>query len=356
MRPKMYLKRYDVLPVSRDAAARIFRAAVFVKKSREGHDLINMISTRKTKVAAITIFLFLLFLSAPLHTVIHAADAEAISAQQARAVSSQSEKITFSSADGDLHDGKPTLLDGYLFRPEGNGPFPAIVALHGCSGLFLKSGRLNARFADWGRRLASLGYVVLFPDSFNPRGISEACTRKDRSGFSPHKERPRDANGALLWLQTQSFVQRDRIGLMGWSNGGITLLATIDSSFKKESGEDFRVAVAFYPGCASFSKSPNWRPRVPLTILIGESDDWTPAASCKVLVTHAQEAGSDAEIVTFPNAYHDFDHPNLPLKTRTGLAFTVRKDGTAKIGTNHEARAAAIELVPKILERYLKEK
>lgn len=331
----------------------------FFLKSRPEHDLISMISNRKTKTAALTVFLLLLFLSAPLHMITHAADAGVINAQQARAVSDQPEKITFSSADGDLHRGKPTLLDGYLFRPEGNGPSPSIVALHGCAGLFLKSGRLNARFADWGRRLAGLGYVVLFPDSFNPRGISEACTRKDRSGFSPHKERPRDANGALLWLQTQSFVRRDRIGLMGWSNGGITLLATIDSldsSFKSGGSEDFRVAIAFYPGCTSFSKSSNWRPRVPLTILIGESDDWTPAASCKVLVAHAKEAGRDAEIVTFPNAYHDFDHPNLPLKTRTGLAFTVKKDGTARIGTNHEARAAAIELVPKILERYLKEK
>lgn len=146
---------------------------------------------------------------------------------------------------------------------------------------------------------------------------------------------------------------------MGWSNGGITLLAAINSSDASSKNEDrggFRVAIAFYPGCTFFSKSPNWRPRIPLTILIGEADDWTPAASCKSLVAHAKKAGRDAEIVTFPHAHHDFDHPNLAQKTRKGLAFTVKKDGTATIGTNQEARAAAIELVPKILERYLKEK
>jgi dienelactone hydrolase len=54
-----------------------------------------------------------------------------------------------------------TLLDGYLFRPEGNGPFPAIVALHGCSGLISKRGKLNARFLDWGRLLAG-PWVMLF--------------------------------------------------------------------------------------------------------------------------------------------------------------------------------------------------
>jgi dienelactone hydrolase len=270
----------------------------------------------------------------------------------------QPEKVTFSSLDDDLHGDRPTMLDGYVFRPDGNGPFPAIVALHGCSGLFMRSGRLNARFADWGSRLSDLGYVVLFPDSFHSRGVSEMCTRKDRSGFSPYKERLRDAKGALLWLQTQPFVKKDRIGLMGWSNGGTTLLAAIyksDSLPQAADSGDFRVAIAFYPSCTSFSKSPHWRPRIPLAILIGEADDWTPAASCRSLVARAKEAGRIAEIVTFPNAYHDFDHPNLALKTRTGLAFTVNKDGTAKIGTNQGARAAAIELVPKILERYLKE-
>ena len=263
------------------------------------------------------------------------------------------EKIQFPSTDSDLGVGTSTILDGYLFRPTGNGPFPAIVALHGCSGLFT-SGSMNARFADWGRRLAGLGYVVLFPDSFNPRGIREACTRKDRKSFSPNTERVRDANGALRWLQSQAFVRGDAVGLMGWSNGGSTTLAAIDAS-KKENNKDFRVAVAFYPGCTSFARKETWLPRIPLTILIGEADDWTPAASCQSLVEHVRRKGRNADLVIFPHAYHDFDHPGLPLKTRKGLAFTVSKDGTATVGTNVEARDAARALVPQILERYLKE-
>ncbi len=264
----------------------------------------------------------------------------------------QPEKVSLLSEDGDLKGGTPTILEGYIFRPDGPGPFPAIVGLHGCSGLFT-AGRMNARFSDWGKRLAALGYVVLFPDSFTPRGITEACRQKDRSGFSPHRERPRDARGALHWLQGQSMVQKDRIGLMGWSNGGSTLLSTIGASTKKNSGDDFQVAIALYPGCTGFVKKDTWQPRIPLIIFIGEDDDWTPAAPCKVLVARAKQQGCQADIVTFANAYHDFDHPNLPLKTRKGLAFTVNNQGSARVGTDPEGREAVLELVPKLLAQYL---
>jgi dienelactone hydrolase len=310
-------------------------------------------NARRIKTAALSAVLFFALSCGALQVIRAAGPA---TAPQAEAALIRPEKITFPSSDGDAAGGKPTPVDGYLYRPEGKGPFPAIVALHGCSGLLAKSGKVSARFADWAQRLTALGYVVLFPDSFTPRRISGVCSQADRSGFSARKERAGDANGALLYLQSRSFVHPDLIALLGWSHGGSTLLAAIDASSNREAGKDFRTAIAFYPGCTGFQKNINWLPRVPLTILIGEEDDWTPAASCRSLVERSRRAGRDADIVVFPHAYHAFDHPDLPLRTRKGLAFTVRKDGTATIGTNPEARAAAIELVPKILRRHLQEK
>src|SRR4051812_41348638 len=64
----------------------------------------------------------------------------------------------------DIADGT-TTLHGILYRPEGTGPFPAVVALHGCSGLLNSTGKIVTRFADWGDRLAAAGLAVLFPDS-----------------------------------------------------------------------------------------------------------------------------------------------------------------------------------------------
>src|SRR5262245_20738368 len=55
-----------------------------------------------------------------------------------------------------------TTLKAVLFRPEGAGPFPAVVGLHGCGGLINRAGKLGERYRDWGERLAAAGFSVLF--------------------------------------------------------------------------------------------------------------------------------------------------------------------------------------------------
>jgi dienelactone hydrolase len=268
------------------------------------------------------------------------------------------ERVQFPSNDSDLTGGSPTSIDGYLFKPAGQGPFPALVALHGCSGLFTRDGRFQKRDWDWAKRLQGLGYVVFFADSLTPRGVEEICTRKDIGATMPFRERPRDAYGALRWLQSQPFVRKDRIGLLGWSNGGSTVLSAIHArSQARQAGttDDFRVAVAFYPGCRAAEKNVRWTTRIPLTILIGEADDWTPASLCSSLVNRACREGAPVEIVTYPEAHHAFDTPDQPVRVRGGLAYTARRDGKATVGTNPAARADAIDRVQRILNRYLRE-
>jgi len=92
--------------------------------------------------------------------------------------------------------GQPsTLLDGYLFRPAGEGRHPAIVALHGCSGMFGARGAIVPVLAAWARELTRLGYVVLLVDSFGPRHHGEMCSI---GGFEMglYRQRPKDAYGA----------------------------------------------------------------------------------------------------------------------------------------------------------------
>jgi dienelactone hydrolase len=291
-----------------------------------------------------------------LHTHVFLTDLEAADKKNYSLSQIQPEKIKFFSKSK-TSDSKPFEIQGYLFRPKIKSPSPAIVAMHGCGGLFNKAGELSKRHNDWAVRLTNLGYVVLFPDSFTPRGIDSVCEIKKRTNFSAMEIRPLDAYGALAWLQSQDFVKADSIGLLGWSNGGTSVLASVDESLKeirKEMEHDFKVAVAFYPGCRAFNEKPKWHPIIPTTILIGEADDWTPAAPCISLVKKSRASGADMEIFTFPNAYHGFDNPDEPLKTRKNLAFTSKKDGVATTGTNPKARADVIERVPKIFDKYLK--
>lgn len=240
------------------------------------------------------------------------------------------EQVTFPSQDG-------TIVTGWMQKPSGSGPFPAVVALHGCSGLWTR-GALNARHADWGDRLHAAGFVVLFPDSLRSRGLESLCNSRDRE-ITP-KGRALDAFGAATWLNAQPFVARGRIGLLGWSNGGSTALYAAGGSLRP-AGPDFRSVVAFYPGCKVIARN-GWSARVPTTILHGADDDWTPVAPCEQLA----RAGG-ASFVAYPGAVHDFDHPGLPLRTRKA-AYSQRDDGLVTIGTHQPSRADAIQRVMRI--------
>ena len=90
---------------------------------------------------------------------------------------------------------------------------------------------------------------------------------------------------------------------------------------------------------------------MPTLILIGRADDQASAAVCQQMVAGARGRSARVEIRVYPGAHHDFDHPNRPLQTRTGLAFSVDGSGRAHSGTNPAARADALRRVPEWIER-----
>jgi dienelactone hydrolase len=242
-------------------------------------------------------------------------------------------------------------LTAALYRPVGPGPHPAVIALHGCGGLFNRAGQPSARHADWGRRLAEQGFVVLMPDSFQSRGLPSQCGTASRT-VRASRERVADLHAAKNWLQGRGEVKASAVSVMGWSNGGATVLAAVRSDRKPaDSQPDFAKAVAFYPGCRTQADSASFRLRVPLLILIGEADDWTPAAPCKSLVDSALARGEPMSLKLYPGAYHDFDHPSQPLTRRDNLAFTADGGGRAHAGTDPTARLDALARVPAFLAR-----
>lgn len=190
-----------------------------------------------------------------------------------------------------------TPLIGYLSRPEGNGPFPAIVIMHGCGGLNTSTRR------DWPERLASWGYVVLAVDSFTTRNIRNTC-----KSYLP--DRVFDAYGALDFLSKQGFVEADSVALMGFSAGGIaTLEATKTEGNEQLMGRKFKAAVAYYPVCAPHAGDAT----VPTLILNGELDDWSPAERCRQRISRLSCKGPPIELNVYPGAYHDFDAPEVTV-------------------------------------------
>lgn len=94
------------------------------------------------------------------------------------------------TARGESAENAPGLvITGYLSKPAGEGRHSAIVMLHGCGGLSTFHRREAEAIRDWGD-------VVLAPDSFNPRGMRDACV-PERRDMAPRIE---DALGALFYL------------------------------------------------------------------------------------------------------------------------------------------------------------
>ena len=260
-------------------------------------------------------------------------------------VASAQERVQFPSADGELNSGAPTQLDGFLYRSADAAPLSAVVAMHGCGGLFTSPDRsqLAPRNVDWGTRLSALGYAVLFPDSFNPRGTPEVC-KQDQTVVRPGLHRVADAYGALAWLQKQPFARPGAIALMGWSHGGVTTLWASKLSSRarpKDVQTDFALGIAMYPGCSA-TLEKDYIAAFPVHMFVGDRDDWTPAAPCKAFAEKA-----NLKIVAYPNAHHGFDSPNQEKLVVTGLRSAI--SGTATFATDPEARADVIKRVPAIL-------
>lgn len=241
-------------------------------------------------------------------------------------------------------------LHGVLYRPQGGGPFPGVVAMHGCESLIRRSGKLAPMFDDWGERLSAAGLAAVFPDSFGSRGLSTQCRVRERKVRSEH-ERVADANAARRWLQSQPWAIKDRVSLLGWANGGVASLWAVRPRILARDGmPDFRSAVALYPGCRRLTEAA-WSARIPTLILIGKADDWTAAASCEQMVAGAHGRSALASLVVYPGAYHEFDRPDYPIRELTGLANTADGSGKAHVGTNAAARADAMLRVPEWLEK-----
>ena len=193
-----------------------------------------------------------------------------------------------------------TDLVGDLHRPEGTGPFAAIVALHGCGGRGPRP--YEEALAE---RFTALGYAILFVDSFAPRGITERC---HEVASSAQVDRVMDAYGGLLYLANRPFVDPDRIAVVGYSQGAMVTLSAISlGGVETLFDRHFRTAIAYYPGCSAEAGSVS----IPTLILIGALDDWTPARDCERMMARRTGEGAPLRLIVYPGAYHAFNARSL---------------------------------------------
>lgn len=255
----------------------------------------------------------------------------------------------------------PPPIPMEVMKPDGPGPFPAVVMLHDCSGLGPRSSGAPRR---WARELVAQGYVVAIPDSFSTRGLpGGVCTETSpaRLEVVPFR-RVADAYDALDYLRSLPYVDASRIGVMGGSHGGSSTLAAIATHARdtpriaERKRHGFAAAIALYPGCRFRQPlvAENFSSPVPLLILAGELDDWTPASQCVNLVETAKRNGSPAAIKVYPGAHHGFDNagPVRFVAERNNANAPGGKGATT--GGNREAWADSREQVRAFFGRHLR--
>jgi dienelactone hydrolase len=241
------------------------------------------------------------------------------------------------------------VLHAQLYKPEGNGPFPTVIALHGCGGLGGHSEPVLPRYRDWAEQLLKHGNAVLLPDSYGSRELGPQCRVKERRILA-RRERVADITASRQWLVAQPWAAHDRISLLGWANGASALLWAVRPQLSSRKAEpDFRSAVAFYPDCR-LSSGLGWSARVPTLLLIGARDDISSPAACRQMVDGARGRTALTRLEVYPGAYHDFDRANLPLHAIAATPDPAAPDH-GHLGTDAEARADSQKRVAEWLAR-----
>jgi dienelactone hydrolase len=224
---------------------------------------------------------------------------------------------------------------------------PALVLLHGCSGPYDNRGVIAQRIRSMAQRLNAWGVAVLVTDSFSPRGETELCTQALAGRAVTMTQRRRDALGALQWLAQQPGVDTRRLGLLGWSNGGSTVLAALNAHHREVLAAPVQpsLAVAYYPGCEAELKR-GFQATAPLLMLLGAADDWTPAAPCEALA--AQASGHTVQVESYAGAFHGFDG-TAALRLRRDVPGGVNPGAGVHVGAEPTARAQSFQRLAAFL-------
>ena len=253
----------------------------------------------------------------------------AVRALMADAWATPLERVEFESASqrrvsgGVLSPGD--RIQGDLAKPDGAGPFPAVIVLHGCAGMHDTT---KQKLVD---ELVAWGYVILLVDSYATRGIDQACTS---GAFATFFRRRPDAYGALVFLAGQTFVDPHRVAAVGFSAGArVTLFVAETNAFEPfvpASDLRFRAAAAFNPPC----RVAGARPGIPTLIFVGALDDWTPAADCTNKIAGWGNDGPPVELIVYPGAYHGFYYAYLQ-PGRTMFDHWLEYNGEAADNADH---------------------
>ena len=227
----------------------------------------------------------------------------------------------------------PSDLSGELSIPQGAGPFPVMILLHGCGGIS------RANMQRWTNRLADWGYASFVLDSFQGRNITTVCAPENQPKVTG-LDRAGDVLNAALVLSAHAGIDGRRIGVIGFSHGGGTAVTLTRRAFEKFQPGLIKASINYYGPC----HEPAFHGITPLLAPAGDADNWgDPAATCAAFQS-ALPSGTPMRIHTYPDVVHSFDNPDIAAR-RVVLGHPAQYDSAAARDSFERSHAFLDEFV-----------
>lgn len=200
-------------------------------------------------------------------------------------------------------DGKPVsyksgdeTVNGILYTPAGQGPFPALIVIHEWWGL-------NDWVKQQAAKLAEQGYVALAIDLYRGKVADNPDMAHELMRGVPEDRANRDLRAAYDFLASQPNVKKDRIGSIGWCMGGGYALDVALA-------EPHLAGAIINYGHLATDPAELKKINAPILGLFGGQDRGITPEDVKKFQQDMEKLGKKIEVKIYPDAGHAFENPN----------------------------------------------
>jgi carboxymethylenebutenolidase len=187
-------------------------------------------------------------------------------------------------------------MSGYVSKPDGAGPFPAVIMLHEWWGL-------NAYIKQQADTLAKEGYAVFAPDLYDGKVATDPKTAGQYMNEVDQAKATKTLNASYQWVRSQPFSKGKKIGSVGWCMGG-------GNSLQLGLNEPIDAVVVYY-GMVEKDPAVLKKLKGPLLGIFADRDGWITPALVKDFETALKATPVKHEIHHY-DADHAFANPSNP--------------------------------------------
>jgi carboxymethylenebutenolidase len=204
------------------------------------------------------------------------------------AFAADSKTVSYKSGD--------ETVQGLLYTPSGNGPFPAIIVIHEWWGL-------NDWVKEQASKLSDQGYAALAIDLYRGKVAKTPDEAHEIMRGVPEDRAKRDLHAAFGFLASQPNVKKDRIGAIGWCMGGGY---SLDVALQ----EPTLAADVINYGHLATDPQALKKINAPILGLFGAQDRGITPADVRKFGEALDQMGKKIEIKIYDDAGHAFENPN----------------------------------------------